>query len=153
VYISFVVVLSRCLEAKDDFLSQVKESVQASLSRVAEAPPAGCSILFTEPRPAHDKIRTRIFGTRSVDTDGEYATGAVSVSSSSSNTDRVSTNLADKYDDNMMMGSKEGASEPFFEALVAEVKKPFVYDCSNEVSIMTYIIISHTFIKFICVST
>ena len=125
-----LILLIRCHEAKDEFLTQVKETVQASLTRVAEAAPAGCSIVFTEPRPAHDKIRARIFGTRTVDADSEGVTGGVP--NSSPKTDRVSANLADKYDENML-GGKEVASEPFFEALLAEVKKPFVYDSSNEV--------------------
>lgn len=124
----------RCHEAKEEFLVQVKETVQASLARVSDPPPIGCSILFTEPRPAHDKIRTRIFGTRSVSTDSVTAeddTG--SVPSDTKTHDRASINLEDAYDENSTIVGRISTSEPFFEALLVEAKKPFVYDCSNEV--------------------
>lgn len=106
----------------------MKETVQASLSRVAEAPAAGCSILFTEPRPAHDKIRARIFGARAED-----SSAVSTLSDGSRKADRVTASLEDAYVDNALGGQNEGASEPYFDALVAEVKKPFVYDSSNEV--------------------
>jgi ubiquitin-protein ligase len=55
---------------KEQYLRKVMKCVQDSMGRIYDAPPAGCLIAFTEPKPAHYALRLNIIGVDNSEGDG-----------------------------------------------------------------------------------
>ncbi|CAE7603142.1 unnamed protein product, partial [Symbiodinium microadriaticum] len=47
---------------KEEYMNRAASCVEASLSRVYEAQPAGSTLTFTEPKQVHDDVRNRVYG-------------------------------------------------------------------------------------------
>ena len=56
----FCSIIFRFEEDKNEFLFRVNSCVRESLDRVYEAQNAECTLVFTEPKPAHDDVIKRI---------------------------------------------------------------------------------------------
>jgi predicted Zn-dependent protease len=47
---------------KESFYERIVKEVEASLGRVYETQGSSCTMIFTEPKPAHEVIREKIIG-------------------------------------------------------------------------------------------
>ncbi len=94
-------------------MDTARNEAQSSQARLYSEPPTGCTLVFTEPRPAHLRIKERILASAgfSVKQNDQELTKSVGVK------DRETSELSDH----------------FISQLTAEARRPFAYDVSNEV--------------------
>ena len=59
---------------KEQYLRKVMKCVQDSMGRIYDAPPPGCLLAFTEPKPAHYALRLNIIGVDNSEGDGTRST-------------------------------------------------------------------------------
>ncbi len=80
-----------------------------------DQPIVGCPLFFTEPRPAHNKIYDKIF------------------SSNRSNQNNEDNKVNDDAtEDDIVRKEESVATDHCLELLIAESRKPFVYDNNIE---------------------
>ena len=134
-------------EDKIEFITRAEKEAKSSLLRLYEQPSSDCTIIFTEPKPAHNKLKERLFKIHNVNINSTK-TGDDHLSERSP----ASPNLLQTSTHSNINGStpivkgqdffsprhsagEVSESDVYLEQLVTEVKKPFLYDTNNSVTL------------------
>lgn len=150
-------ITSRFLADPDQFAELAQREARQSQVTAFDPPAtvgAGCTLLFTEPRPAHSRVRETIF---KVAPGGSIA-DTVEDKDVSDPLDRdpdaydvAASSPGRRYSlSKHLPAGGEGPSvtlpsEHCLQQLEAEVRRPFVYDVTNEVRVMSFL---YLYIKF-----
>lgn len=115
--------------SKDEFIAAAEKDAKSSLVRLYERPSPECTLIFTEPKPAHGKVKERLFKLHNLtNSRGEANEGKLSGRASMG---------PDDDDNSLSVGRAAVVSESdvYLEQLITEVKKPFMYDAAVDVDI------------------